>query len=275
MEVFMYITQLTWEDFEKISFNKSVLLIPIAPIEEHGPHLPIGVDCFFAEEACRRSAEKLKSLCDVTPYIYPLIPLGVAYETSDFPGTYSLDEKLFIRLIQHKLESIVHWGFKYCIIVSPHASPSHLGCIHTSIQLVLEKYDVLIDEPMSRWIFQEQESAANYAKTNPNFYPDIHAGDYETSLMLHLYPKLVKKELLERLQPRKIKDLKSPGTWKEKGAIEGYLGDPSQANPQKGKMYIRTLEAWANAVVKLFEEPPQPLPERLEVEVARLKKLVT
>jgi creatinine amidohydrolase len=271
----MYITQLTWKDIEQISFNKSVLLIPIAPIEEHGPHLPIGVDCFLAEEACRRSAEKLKSLSDVTPYIYPLIPLGVAYETSDFPGTHSLDEEIFIRLLQHKLESIVRWGFKHCIIVSPHASPSHLGCIHTAIQLVLEKHDVRIDEPMSRWIFREQERAANNAKTNPNFYPDIHAGDYETSLMLHLYPELVKKELLEKLQPRKIEDLKSPGTWKEKGAIEGYLGDPSQANPQKGKIYIRTLELWANAVVQLFEESPQPLPERVEVEVTRLKKLLT
>jgi creatinine amidohydrolase/Fe(II)-dependent formamide hydrolase-like protein len=185
-----------------------------------------------------------------------------------------VDEELFIRLLQNKLESIVHWGFKYCIIVSPHASPSHLGCIHTAIQLVLEKYDVQIDEPMSRWIFHNQGNHRKYTKTDSDFYPDIHAGDYETSLMLHLHPQLVKEDLLKRLQPRKVEDLKSPGTWKEKGAIEGYLGDPAQANSQKGEMYIQTLDSWAAAAIKLFKGSPQPLPERLEAEVKKLKKLL-
>jgi creatinine amidohydrolase len=266
----MYIAKMSWEEIERIQFDKSVLFLPIAPIEEHGPHLPAGVDCIIAEEACRRSSMKLQKTSSLKPYIFPLIPLGVAVESADFPGTISLPETLFAALIHQTLLNVTRWGFTKCVIVSPHASPAHLACIHAGIQLAQKECAIQIVEPLAQWVFGFSISNTSKRKEAPSSIPDIHAGEYETSMMLHLHPELVKSEKLPYLPERAIENMREPGTWKEKGAIEGYLGTPSKASEEKGKQYIQSLEKWADAALALEKHTNNELPPFISAKVAAI-----
>ncbi|MZP30484.1 creatininase family protein [Heliobacterium undosum] len=252
----MEIITMSWPSLDSIVPEKSLLFLPIAPLEEHGPHLPIGVDCQCALEGCRRSAAKLEGQSNLRPYLFPLVPLGVARETGDFPGTVSLSEKRFFSLVYELLALSSRWGFRYAVVVSPHGSPIHLAAIHAAITQVEKDYPIKIAEPFAHWFFSLPRNPA------PGAIPDIHGGRIETSIMLALHPEQVDRELAKRLPPVEIDDLRYPGTWREKGAAEGYLGSPAEASVEEGQRLLSSLDIWADAAIDLLQGvkwPPPPL----------------
>ncbi|MBC9784764.1 creatininase family protein [Heliobacterium chlorum] len=255
----MKIYDMAWTEIANIDFSRSILFIPIAPVEEHGPHLPTGVDCLTAEEACRRCDASLEELTGLKPFVFPLIPLGSAPETADFPGTISLPEKLLTSLVQQTLLQASRWGFRYCVVVSPHGSPSHLASIHAAIRSAEAQGTIQGAEPFARWIYSRP--------TKNGSIPDIHAGQYETSLMLALHPQLVKTTLLPNLLPCSIRDMRGPGTWKSKGALDGYLGSPAEATFELGEKALPFFHLWIEAAKELHKGIRNNLPPFLEAKV--------
>jgi creatinine amidohydrolase len=267
----MLISKMSWDEIERINFEKSVLFLPIAPLEEHGTHLPIGVDCFLAEKTCELSAERLKRISNLKPYIFPLIPLGVAEPTLDFPGTISFSEIIFTDLVKNILINVSRWGFKYCVIAATHMDHLHLACIHAAIYLVEQVSSIQVVEPGANWVFGKHDE-----KPTPNnqefmdLIPDVHAGRWETSLMMNLYPELVKTDLLSGLPPRDMREIRLPGTWRENGAIEGYMGTPSHASLEFGKNELWHLEMNADIAVELINGKKPELPKFIEEKVQKI-----
>ncbi|MBM7867430.1 creatininase family protein [Heliobacterium gestii] len=263
----MEIITMSWPSLGSIDPEKSLLFLPIVPLEEHGPHLPIGVDCHCAVEGCRRSAVKLEGQSSLRPYVFPLIPLGVARETADFPGTLSLTEQVFFPLVVELLSSVSRWGFRYAVVVSPHGSPAHLAAIHAAIAAVEKNHPLRVAEPFAHWFFHLPHDPA------PNAIPDIHAGRVETSLMLALHPEQVDREAARQLSPVAIDNLHSSGTWREKGASGGYLGNPAAASAEEGQRLLPGLEIWADAAMDLLKGvawPPPPLIQGLTNKFLRM-----
>jgi creatinine amidohydrolase len=106
-----------------------------------------------------------------------------------------------------------------------------------------------------------------FGTTSP--YLDIHADSHETSFMWYYYPELVNLEIWKTLKPTNltVKDLQ---VWK-KGGMEarkitpqGYFGDPTSANPEKGRKYMEVYGKIAAAIVEAFLKgrysPPKALP---------------
>ncbi|MHA1578683.1 MAG: creatininase family protein [Candidatus Freyarchaeota archaeon] len=80
---------LIWKELDSLDREKTVILVPIAPMEEHGPHLPIGTDFSVCRFLARRIGEKIKDeLKDYNVLIHPAIPVG----------TGTLDKPVVIRL---------------------------------------------------------------------------------------------------------------------------------------------------------------------------------
>ena len=100
--------ELTWRDFERLDMQRGLAVLPVAAVEQHGPHLPLGVDATLAEGYVRRSAE---SLPDDLPVLFlPLQAVGVSGEHAGFPGTLALSVETAIRAWTEIGESVARSG---------------------------------------------------------------------------------------------------------------------------------------------------------------------
>lgn len=85
-----YLSDLSWVEVEALNKDQTCVLVPLSPIEEHGPHLPLGTDIFGARDIAELAA---RNCCADNPEVQlvltPFIPLGCAGITADFPSTIS------------------------------------------------------------------------------------------------------------------------------------------------------------------------------------------
>ena len=74
-----------WRDFAATDMSKVVAVLPVAAIEQHGPHLPVGVDAFINEGYLARAVERVPA--DLPVLFLPLQAIGKSNEHTEYPGT--------------------------------------------------------------------------------------------------------------------------------------------------------------------------------------------
>lgn len=234
--------ELNWKEIEGLDKERTLLIIPISPLEAHGPHLPIGTDLFITEEISKEVINRLKKKKrTITVLLYPALAIGYCGANLDLLGSVSVDVKAFRKIILDTLKSIANHGFRYVMILTFHADPFYIKAIHEAIKKVEKNRDIRVAEPLSK-IFYEGRNIP-------------HSGKEETSIMLYLYPYLVDKSyksLKEIRLSTSLFDFRK--TLKELGAREGYVGDPSKATMELGRKLF-------NYIVNLCVETAQELLE--------------
>ncbi|MFW5689247.1 MAG: creatininase family protein [Spirochaetota bacterium] len=161
-----------------VETTERVCLLPLGVIEKHGDHLPLGQDTIYIHEVCARAAEREPAM------VFPAYYFGQIHEARHVPGTIAIDGELLVRLLFNVCEEISRNGFRKIVLVNGHGGNSHL--ISYFLQLTLEEehawtaYASMIPGPGTR-------SAPLLEASN-----DGHAGEKETSAMLHLHPELVR-----------------------------------------------------------------------------------
>lgn len=151
---FHQLLELTWVELEALDKNNSIVLVPLSPIEEHGPHLPLGTDIFGARDIAKTAAGYI---CEENPSLQavlaPAIPLGCSAITEDFPGTISLRGKTLFHLLVDFCSGLAKSGFKYIIIVNHHLDSVHLKAILEAIETVSKEFEVKIIETVGRILY--------------------------------------------------------------------------------------------------------------------------
>src|SRR5712692_1276951 len=104
---------------------RSVILLPLGAVEEHGPHLPLLVDWLGAEELARRVAPHLRR-GGWQPVLAPSLPYGVSTLAEEWSGTVSLSRPLVTRLIVEVVRALARHGFRRFVLVNYQADPEHL-----------------------------------------------------------------------------------------------------------------------------------------------------
>lgn len=191
------ILEVTWEDIDVMDKKSTIIFLPIAPIEEHGKHLPLGVDIFLTEKWQYDTIKMIEIEYDVECAIFPCLPIGYA-NLGGFNGNFHVDTKTLFRLIYRSLKNIAEWGFQNIVILSGHAEPLHLITIEKACKKVNKKFGKIAFAPMGA-IFSTQDKKDDSLCTSsivddllqkhPN---DFHAGWIETSAMLDINAALVK-----------------------------------------------------------------------------------
>src|SRR2546421_5356452 len=105
--------------------RRSVVLLPLGAIEQHGPHLPLLVDWLGAEELARRIAPHL-SRAGYRPILAPALPYGVSTLAVSWGGTVSLSTRTLSRVIVEIVTALAHHGFRNFVLVNYQADPDHL-----------------------------------------------------------------------------------------------------------------------------------------------------
>jgi creatinine amidohydrolase len=178
--------KLDWADYRApdlaVDPARTIAILPTAAIEQHGPHLPVGVDTMIMEGMLAR----LRATCpeDLDLRILPVQAVGKSNEHIHAPGTLTLDAPTALAAWQQIGLSVARAGVRKIVIVNSHGG--NLDLISILARELRVRAGMLavkcqwgnFGKPEGMYSAQE----ATYG---------IHGGDLETSLMLHFRPELV------------------------------------------------------------------------------------
>lgn len=235
MDDFLGLDELSWIDVAAHLARDPRLIIPAGALEQHGPHLPLGANVLIARHIAADLSHEFNVLRAPTVHYGVNVASDRAYA-----GTASLIQKTLHRVFNELLAAWELHDITEFIIITAHRHEPHLDALAT---LVTRQARVRV---LSIWDVE----IADLLDGQPG---PLHAGEAETSVMLHLYPGLVRMERARdfELSPdafrRYVRDeLPSPPPG---GA--GVVGRPTLATPEKGAaIYRRILDAIQRAVFR-------------------------
>ncbi len=228
---------LTTEDVRAGDRGRAIAVLPVAAVEQHGPHLPVGVDAVIAEGYLARMAALMPDDLDVL--VLPVQTVGASDEHRAFPGTLTLSPETAIRAWTEIGESVRRAGVFKLVIVSSHGGNSAV------IDIVAQKLRVghgmlVVTTGWRRVGYPEG------VFTDEELRHGIHAGAVETSLMLAFQPGAVRMDRAKNFAPRTIgmeRDFTHLRAARPAGFAwmaqdlhpEGAMGDATQASAEKGE----------------------------------------
>jgi len=186
-------THLTWKEYE-LRAQKDILILPIGSTEQHGPHLPLGVDAIISNQLALILADRTESL------VAPVLSYGYKSQPTSgggplFPGTIDLSGASFTALVCDIIKEFLADGWQKIFVLNGHFENE--AFIGEAADLLMRNQDTVFPkivvagwwnnispEVMSR-IFDQVEF--------PGWELE-HAAVTETSLMMHFAPELVRKD---------------------------------------------------------------------------------
>ncbi|MDJ1158362.1 creatininase family protein [Chelatococcus sp. SYSU_G07232] len=185
---------LTTEDFRRLPMREVIAVLPVAAVEQHGPHLPVGVDTLIMEGYLKRTIALLPA--DLPALFLPIQAVGKSNEHLAFPGTLTLSAETAIRAWTEIGESVHRAGCRKLVFVNSHGgNVSIIDIVARDLRVRLDMLTV---------------TASWHRLGYPDLYPaeelkhGIHAGDVETSLMLAFRPDTVHMDEARDFVPRTV-----------------------------------------------------------------------
>jgi len=249
---------LTTEEFTDLDPLRTVALLPVCAVEQHGPHLPVRVDAAINAGILARARQLLPE--DVPLLVLPAQNVGKSNEHTAFPGTLSIHYETLGRLWFDLAESVHRGGCRKILFFNSHGGqPQLIDILCRELRVRLNMLAVNCAwfniTPMSD-LFDAQE--LQYG---------IHGGAVETSIMLHLHPDLVKADRARNFISRAIELDAQNAVLRVEGATgigwqtqdlnqAGACGDATRADPALGKELIeRAARALAELLADVARHP--------------------
>ncbi len=235
----MLIAEMTMTEFEEGLKKTRSVFIPCGSVEEHGPHLPLATDTIQAYQVGKGAAEQIQL------FVAPPIHYGSCRSTSCHPGTISISTKTLKCLLKDIVRSLYNQGLRNFIILTGHAGGSHRMALQDAGE------QLLAELPESRIaVVTEYELAKNEGKELIETAGDAHAGEIETSRIMHSHPQLVKGTAPEEYPtfPPSILVRNKRKYWPG-----GVWGDPTKATAEKGRRLEELVVSKVVELVKLLE----------------------
>ena len=176
---------LTTRDFAQLDAPNTVAVLPVAAIEQHGPHLPVSVDTTLVDAVIAASLAHLPE--ELAVLFLPTQQVGKSNEHQRFPGTLTFSAETLIRIWTELGESVARTGIKKLVLFNSHGGQvSVMDIVARDLRV---RHDLIVFS--SNWFTLPLGDAVNglFAPDEHRF--GIHAGDMETSMMLALRPQYV------------------------------------------------------------------------------------
>jgi creatinine amidohydrolase/Fe(II)-dependent formamide hydrolase-like protein len=249
--------ELTYQEAAGVLTDRSILCLPLGATEQHGPHLPLNTDVVVAEGVTRRMVERWGDEFDL--WQLPTVAIGLSREHDWASGTLSLSIASFTALLGDIARDVTRTlPTRNIAIVNGHGG--NRGAL-----------DVLLHELRSGFGINgcaihpfDLAGIGNDAAS-----ADVHGGRNETSVMLALAPKLVRRDLIARgaAQAQGIQSLifdrGVSWPWRTDDvriARDGIIGDPSGASIEHGEAIIAAIVDAAGAVFARLLEHGRLMP---------------
>ncbi|MEE4545838.1 creatininase family protein [Streptomyces sp. V4-01] len=240
--------RLTAAELRALAAGDAVVLLPVGATEQHGPHLPTGVDDFLAAEVCRRAARLAGGHTGVV--VTPSVPTGLSEHHMAFGGTLTLSLATLHALLRDICRSVIRAGFSRILIVNGH------GGNMTALNALTTELTVELATPIAfaSYFGAGREVVRATLQTQDGL---MHACEGETSMMMAAHPDLVRAEHLAEAHGPRI-TLPAESTEPVYMAVpferiteSGVAGDGRVASPEKGEtMLAGCAQALADIIVR-------------------------
>jgi creatinine amidohydrolase len=247
--------EMTWADVAAAgeAVRRWIAVLPLAAVEQHGPHLPLGVDAYIAEAYLARVRKILPEALPVT--FLPVQRVGVSAEHLGYPGTLTLSAATAIKAWTEIGESLARAGLRKLLLVTSHGgNVAAMELVGRDLRTRLGMLAVTVG--WHRFGYPEGTFSGEERRHG------IHGGDIETSLMLAAMPDAVRTEKAAQATPTTVAmahEFKWLGAYRPAGFAwmtqdlnaTGAVGDATQASAAKGEA---ALAHGAQAFVELLGE---------------------
>lgn len=258
---------MTSPEFDALDKGRAIVVLPLAAVEQHGPHLPVSVDACINAGILDRAIDLLPD--DLPVLRLPCLEIGASSEHIAFPGTLSLGPETAMRCWLDTAGSVARAGFRKLVLFNSH------GGNKAAMEIVARELRVrhgMLAVAVSWFDFGVPDGLFDTAELRHG----IHGGAVETSMMLHLRPDLVRMDRLASFPSRAaalegegrhlVRDGRIRFAWMAQDLNpQGACGDARAASAESG---ARLVEHAAQSLVGLLEEvdrmePPAPSDDRL------------
>jgi len=246
------VAEMTWREIESALERTRTLLVPVGSTEQHGHHMPLGVDVFMPEAIGELIAERSPAL------LAPPIWYGVSPHHTFKPGTFTVSTETFQRYVFDICASAADWGIENVLLLNGHYLAQDPELEVVVRELRTERGVEAFHVPLVN-LFAEVASEIRTGDVS------FHASEFETSIMLELFPELVDMDAAEAVDPPEeslpLTDYDALGDNEVGWALTaedmaeltpaGNIGDPTVATEQKGEALV---EAAVSGVCELVDE---------------------
>jgi len=192
-----FLPHMTVPEVEELLSKTDMVIIPVASLEQHGLHLPIGTDFINGVERCKLIAQERDIL------VSPVLMVGQSPYHMGFAGTITLSAETIIQVHLEAVESLIQHGFKRFVIMNSHGGNRAISTLLVD-QINQTTAGVAVSFGEAIRPFMEPSTTA------PSTVLDRHGGTPETSNSLYLMPTLVQLDKAvnaELTLPRHLEDM--------------------------------------------------------------------
>lgn len=210
---------------ERIARFPAVIL-PLGATEQHGYHLPLGVDIILAEALATRVAEKTGAT------VMPAMPFGYSWVWRDAPGSVTVESRTLEDVIVQVAESLARHGVRHVFLINGHEANG--ATMKYASRRLWDHAGVKV------WRLFYPDLGAVMAEhcESPTWHGIVHACEFETSLMLAVAPHLVDMSKAVREYPDRDRGYFQGGRPMGDLSESGVFGDATLATAEKGKAML-------------------------------------
>lgn len=259
----MRFEELTSPEVGALDRDGTVFILPLGSVEQHGNHMPVGTDTLLAQSVSLAAAERLPGKTVVLPPPW----YGFSAHHMRFPGSITLKAETLISVAEDIVGSLVAHGFRRILVVNGHGGNG--GVIDLLASTLGHKHYGKARIAALTYFQLAREAIAALRRSEPGGMG--HACEFETAMIQHVRPDLVKMELAATTYPDPgsrylTTDLLGGSvirTYLDFADLSatGTLGDPSLATPEAGEKFFEVVVGELAAFIEDFRGwaiPEQP-----------------
>jgi creatinine amidohydrolase len=264
-----YWQELPSPEFRRLDPARTVAVLPVGAIEQHGPHLPVAVDAAINAGIVRRTLEVLPEGAPVL--VLPMTSVGKSNEHTAYPGTLTLSAETLLRVWTEIGDSVHRAGIRKLVIVNSHGGQPQV--MQIAARELRIRHRMLV-AACSWFALGLPEGIVPPEERRHG----IHGGTVETSVMLALHPDLVRMDLARDFQPLSVQlDQEAPRLmslgmagfgWQAQDLHRaGACGDASRATAEIGRTVVdHAAKALSELLLEVAAFPLERLDHRPEGE---------
>jgi creatinine amidohydrolase len=228
---------LTWPQVRaEIEGGRDTVVVGLGATEQHALHMPLATDALIGDHLARRVAERLDA------FVAPTVRIGCSEHHVGFAGTMSLAEPTYHALVADLVGSLLRGGFRLVVLLPTHGG--NFAPLAAAVELLdpSQRPHVVALTDLGALLEIAQLGEREYGV--PLAEGGLHAGEWETSMLLRIRPELVH---MDRAQAGYTGDMQAAIASMFSGGVasiseNGAIGDPARASAEHGERYWTAVE---------------------------------
>jgi len=229
--------QMSWPEVRsELDAGRTTVVLALGATEQHALHMPLATDALIGDELARRVAERMDA------FLAPTVRIGCSEHHVGFAGTMSLHADTFHRVVGDLVGSLLKGGFEHIVLLPTHGG--NFAPLAEAVQLLPAQERARVVALTDLGALFEVALAGEREYGVPLGEGGLHAGEWETSMLMAIHPELVH---MDRAEAGYTGDMESAvQSLFEQGVASispnGAIGDPARASTSHGERYWDLVE---------------------------------